>query len=203
MFFTPPNILKKIYPDLIWDFPDSPDEVFLTFDDGPTPDVTPWVLDQLRRYDFKATFFCLGKNVEQYPEIFQQILAEGHAVGNHTYSHQKGWGMKTGRYVEDVDLADDLIRSNLLRPPYGRIKQAQARVLAERYRLIMWSVLSRDYSTLVSPRRCLRGVKKRVTGGSIVLFHDSKKAFRNLRYALPRVLDHLHERRYRCPKIEL
>jgi len=202
MRFRPPRILKKIYPSMIWDFPDSPD-VFLTFDDGPNPEVTPWVLEQLRRYNFKATFFCLGKNVEQYPEVFQQILDEGHAVGNHTYSHQKGWEMKTWRYIEDVDFADDLIHSNLLRPPYGRIKPVQARVLSERYNLIMWSVLSQDYSKLVSPRKCLCNVTKHVTQGSIVLFHDSVKAFRNLRYALPRALDFLHENGYHCAKIEL
>ena len=187
---------------MIWNFPDSPN-VYLTFDDGPTPEVTPWVLEQLRKHGFKATFFCLGKNVEQHPEIFQQILAEGHAVGNHTYSHQKGWEMKTWRYVEDVDFADDLIHSNLLRPPYGRIKPVQARVLNERYNLIMWSVLSRDYSRLISPQKCLQNVTKHVTHGSIVLFHDSHKAFRNLKYALPRVLDFLHENGYTCSKIEL
>ena len=187
---------------MIWNFPDSQD-VYLTFDDGPTPDVTSWVLEQLRRYGFKATFFCLGKNVEQHPDIYQQILDEGHAVGNHTYSHQKGWEMKTWRYIEDVDFADDLIHSNLLRPPYGRIKPVQARVLSERYNLIMWSVLSQDYSLLVSPRKCLKNVTKHVTNGSIVLFHDSNKAFRNLRYALPRVLDFLHQQGYNCSKIEL
>ena len=202
MRFHPPRILRKIYPNVIWDFPDSR-EVYLTFDDGPTPEVTPWVLEQLRSYGFKATFFCLGKNVEQHPEIFQQILEEGHAVGNHTYSHQKGWGMKTWRYIEDVDFADDLIRSNLLRPPYGRIKPLQARLLSERYNIILWSVLSQDYSSLISPRKCLKNVTRHVRPGSIVLFHDSKKAFRNLRYALPRVLQFLHERGYACSKIEL
>ncbi|MDL2230428.1 polysaccharide deacetylase family protein [Alistipes sp. OttesenSCG-928-L06] len=202
MLFRPPRILKRIFPSLIWNFPDSR-EVYLTFDDGPTPEVTPWVLEQLRRYDFKATFFCLGKNVEQHPDVFQQILDEGHAVGNHTYSHQKGWEMKTWRYIEDIDFADDLIHSNLLRPPYGRIKPIQARLLSERYNLIMWSVLSQDYSRLISPRQCLHNVTRHVTNGSIVLFHDSVKAFRNLRYALPRALDYLHDNGFHCAKIEL
>jgi len=202
MLFRPPRILKKIFPTLIWNFPDSQD-IYLTFDDGPTPEVTPWVLEQLRRYDFKATFFCLGKNVEQHPQIFRQILEEGHAVGNHTYSHQKGWEMKTWRYIEDIDFADDLVHSNLLRPPYGRITPRQARLLSERYNLIMWSVLSQDYSSLISPRKCLRNVTQDVTPGAIILFHDSNKAFRNLRYALPRVLDFLHEQGYHCAKIEL
>lgn len=202
MLFRPPYLLKKIYPNLIWEFPDSL-EVFLTFDDGPTPEITPWVLDQLKQYDFKATFFCLGKNVEQYPEIFQRILDEGHAVGNHTYSHQRGWGMATGRYIQDVDFADNLIRSNLMRPPYGRIKPVQARLLSERYNIILWSILSQDYSRLVSPRRCLKNVTRYVHPGAIVLFHDSQKAFRNLRYALPRVLSFLKENGYSCTGIEL
>ena len=197
-----PLFIRRLMPSLIWDFPGSP-EVFLTFDDGPTPGITPWVLDQLRKYDAKATFFCLGKNVEQHPEIYQQILDEGHAVGNHTYSHQKGWEMKTWRYVEDVDFADDIIHSNLLRPPYGRIKPAQARVLSERYNLIMWSVLSQDYSKFVSPQKCLRNVTRHVEPGSIVLFHDSVKASRNLRYALPRTLQFLKDKGYRSAKIEL
>ncbi|MDR0954762.1 MAG: polysaccharide deacetylase family protein [Rikenellaceae bacterium] len=202
MQFKPPLLLKRLFPAVIWEFPESR-EVFLTFDDGPTPEITPWVLDQLREYGFKATFFCLGKNVEQHPEIFQRILDEGHAVGNHTYSHQKGWEMKTWRYIEDVDFADDLIHSNLVRPPYGRIKPAQARRLSERYRIVLWSVLSRDYSSLVSPRKCLKNVTKHVQGGSIILFHDSKKAFRNLKYALPRVLQFLKEQGYSCAPIEL
>lgn len=202
MYFKIPKILKKIYPQVIWDFPDSRD-VFLTFDDGPTPGVTRWILDQLRKYDFKATFFCLGKNVEQYPDLYERIVAEGHAVGNHTYSHQKGWEMKTWRYIEDVDFANDLVRSNLFRPPYGRIKPLQARLLKERYHLVMWSVLSQDYSSLVSPRKCLKNVIEHVEPGSIVLFHDSEKAFRNLHYALPRTLQFLHEQGYTCSKIEL
>lgn len=202
MYFKPPKILKKIFPTLIWEIEESGD-VFLTFDDGPSPEATPFVLDTLKQYGAQATFFCLGKNVEQYPELFQRILDEGHMVGNHTYSHQKGWQMKTWRYIEDVDFANNLIHSNLVRPPYGRIKPRQARLLSERYNLIMWSVLSRDYSRYVSPRKCVTNVTKHVRGGSIVVFHDSKKSFRNLRYALPRVLQFLQEKSYRCSGIEL
>lgn len=202
MQFKPPGIVRRLFPSVVWDFPERP-EVFLTFDDGPTSQITPWVLEQLRPYGFKATFFCLGKNVEQHPAIFQQILDEGHAVGNHTYSHQKGWGMKTGRYIEDVDFADGLIHSDLMRPPYGRIKPVQARLLSERYNIVLWSVLSQDYSALVSPRQCLKNVTGHLRPGSIVLFHDSQKAFRNLRYALPRVLAFLKENGCNCSKIEL
>ena len=205
MYIEPPKIVKRLFPDLIWSFSQQEvdGKVFITFDDGPTPEITPWILDTLSKFDAKATFFCLGKNVEQYPELFQMILEGGQAVGNHTYSHQKGWEMRTGRYVEDVDLADNFIHSNLFRPPYGRIKPAQARRLSERYKLIMWDVLSRDYSQLVSPRSCLNNVVKHVKSGSIVLFHDSRKAYRNLSYTLPRTLEFLRSKGLESVKIEL
>ena len=205
MYIEPPKIVKRLFPDLIWSFSQQEvdGKVFITFDDGPTPEITPWILDTLSKFDAKATFFCLEKNVEQYPELFQMILEGGHAVGNHTYSHQKGWEMRTGRYVEDVDLADNFIHSNLFRPPYGRIKPAQARRLSERYKLIMWDVLSRDYSQLVSPRSCLNNVVKHVKSGSIVLFHDSRKAYRNLSYTLPRTLEFLRSKGLESVKIEL
>ena len=205
MYIEPPKIVKRLFPDLIWSFSQQEvdGKVFITFDDGPTPEITPWILDTLSKFDAKATFFCLGKNVEQYPELFQMILEGGHAVGNHTYSHQKGWEMRTGRYVEDVDLADNFIHSNLFRPPYGRIKPSQARRLSERYKLIMWDVLSRDYSQLVSPRSCLNNVVKHVKSGSIVLFHDSRKAYRNLSYTLPRTLEFLRSKGLESVKIEL
>ena len=205
MYIEPPKIVKRLFPDLIWSFSQQEvdGKVFITFDDGPTPEITPWILDTLSKFDAKATFFCLGKNVEQYPELFQMILEGGHAVGNHTYSHQKGWEMRTGRYVEDVDVADNFIHSNLFRPPYGRIKPAQARRLSERYKLIMWDVLSRDYSQLVSPRSCLNNVVKHVKSGSIVLFHDSRKAYRNLSYTLPRTLEFLRSKGLESVKIEL
>ena len=189
MLFSAPPILRKIYPSLIWCFPNEQSGVFLTFDDGPNPETTPWVLDTLKQYNAKATFFCLGKNVEQHPDTFKLIRAAGHAVGNHSYSHQKGWGMKTGTYVEDIDLGDAFIRSQLFRPPYGRIGPNQARVLSERYKIIMWDVLSRDYSQRVSRTRCAGTVINKTRPGSIIVFHDSKKAMKNLSYALPTSLD--------------
>ncbi len=182
---------------------DSPDEVFLTFDDGPTPGVTEWVLETLGRFDAKATFFALGKNAEQYPQTFARILEAGHRVGNHTYSHQKGWGMSLRRYVEDIDFAAQIVHSDLFRPPYGRITPKQLRVLGERYNLIWWDVLSRDYSSLITPRQCVRRVLKRVRPGSIVVFHDSLKASRRLKYALPRVLEYIYESGWRCSSIEI
>ena len=189
-------------PDLIWEI-DDPEGVFLTFDDGPTPGVTEWILATLDKYGAKATFFVLGKNVEMYPDLYRRIVDAGHRVGNHTYSHQKGWGMSLERYTEDVDFANDLVNSELFRPPYARITPAQARFLGQRYKLVMWDIISRDYNRKLSPRACLRNVTKYLQGGSIVVFHDSEKAFRNMRYALPRTLERVRQLGPTCKTIEL
>lgn len=202
MRFTPPNFLKRMAPGLIWDMEGEPD-VYLTFDDGPTPGNTEWIIETLAKYDAKATFFCLGKNVEQHPETFRKLIEAGHKAGNHTYSHQKGWSMSLERYVEDVDFANQFMHSDLFRPPYGRIKPSQARILSERYALVMWDVLSRDYSSLITPRQCTKNVLKHVRAGSIVVFHDSWKSARNMRYALPRVLQYLKEKGLKCSVIEV
>ncbi len=191
-----------MFPSLIWSMPET-DSVYLTFDDGPTPGVTEFILDRLAEYDAKATFFCLGKNAEQHPHLFRMIVEGGHRIGNHTYSHQKGWNMSLERYLEDVDFANGLLRSDLFRPPYGRITPMQARRIGERYHIVMWDVLSRDYSQFVSPRSCLHNVTRHVRGGSIVAFHDSVKSFRNMRYALPRTLEYLREKGLKCAAIEL
>lgn len=202
MRIKPPKFLRKLMPDLIWDINDA-ENVYITFDDGPTPGVTEWILATLDKYDAKATFFCLGKNVEAYPDLYKRIIDAGHKTGNHTYSHQRGWGMSAERYVEDVDFAGDLIRSDLFRPPYARITPAQTRALAARYHLVMWDIISRDYNRKLSPKACLRNVIPYIEGGSIVVFHDSVKAFRNMRYALPRTLEHIRELGLKCAPIEL
>ena len=189
-------------PDLIWEIDDR-EGVFLTFDDGPTPGITEWILATLDKYDAKATFFVLGKNVEMYPDLFQRIVDAGHRVGNHTYSHQRGWGMSLERYTEDVDFANDFIHSNLFRPPYARITPAQTRLLAQRYKLVMWDIISRDYSRRVSPRGCLKNVVKYLEPGSIVVFHDSVKSFRNMRYALPHTLERIRQMGLKCKSIPL
>ncbi|MEG0467171.1 MAG: polysaccharide deacetylase family protein [Mucinivorans sp.] len=177
--------------------------IFITFDDGPQPQITPWVLDTLSKYNAKATFFCIGKNAEQYPEILERIRAEGHAVGNHTYSHCKGWGTKSGAYLQDVDMANTYLHTNLFRPPYGRISREQALQLSVRYKIVMWDILSRDYSSIVSHRRCVREVLPHLRGGSIIAFHDSLKASRNMRYTLPRLLAQATEQGFTCRAIEL
>ena len=202
MKLKPPKIIRHLFPSLIWEI-DDPEGVFLTFDDGPTPGITEWILAMLEKYDAKATFFVLGKNVEAYPDLFRRIVDAGHKVGNHTYSHQKGWGTSLERYIEDVDFANDLIHSELFRPPYARITPAQARALSQRYKLVMWDVLSRDYSRSLSPRKCLKNVTKHLEPGAIVVFHDSEKSFRNMRYALPRTLDKIRKLGLKCKTIEL
>ena len=202
MRLKPPKIVRRLMPDLIWEI-DDPDGVFLTFDDGPTPGVTEWILSTLDKYDAKATFFVLGKNVEMYPDLYQRIVDAGHKIGNHTYSHQKGWGMSLERYTEDVDFANDLLHTELFRPPYARITPAQARFLGQRYKLVMWDIISRDYNRQLSPRTCLKNVTKYLAPGAIVVFHDSEKAFRNMRYALPRTLEKIRQMGLRCKAIEL
>lgn len=197
-----PKIIKRIFPTFIWDFPDEKDGIFLTFDDGPRPEVTPWVLDQLDIYNAKATFFCIGKNVEMFPELFEEIKKRGHSVGNHSYSHVKGWRMKTGDYVRDIDTADDMIKSNLFRPPYARIGPNQARVLSERYNIIMWDILSRDYNRNISGKRCAKNVIPYLEPGSIVVFHDSIKCAKNLWVALPDVLEAIKTKGLICKRIE-
>lgn len=199
---SPPKFFQRLFPSLIWSFPDEKDGVFLTFDDGPTEDLTPWVLEQLKKYDAKATFFVLGKNVELNPHIYEQIVAAGHKIGNHTYSHQKGWATDTSQYIQDVDFANGFVHSNLFRPPYGRVKPSQLRVLKQRYKIIMWDVLSMDYSKRVSPRRVVNNVLNHIHPGAIIVFHDSRKAERSLRYALPRVLEAISQKGLKFKSIE-
>ncbi len=200
MRLKPPKILRRILPDLIWEI-DDPSSIYLTFDDGPTPGITEWILTTLDKYDAKATFFVLGKNIEMYPDLYEMILERGHKVGNHTYSHQKGWGMSLERYVEDVEFANDLIHSDLFRPPYGQIKPSQAKFLSHSYKLIMWDVISRDYNRRVSPEGCLGNVVPYIEGGSIIVFHDSDKSFRNMSYALPRTLQIAKEKGLKCKSL--
>lgn len=203
MRINPPKIIKKMFPSFIWSLPNERKELYLTFDDGPRPEVTPWVLDQLDKYNFKATFFCIGKNVEMHPELFEEIKRRGHAVGNHSYSHVKGWGMKTGDYVRDIDIAGDLIHSNLFRPPYARIGPNQARVLSERYNPVLWSIISRDYNRQLSGKGCARNVIPYIEEGSIIVFHDSVKCAKNLWVALPLVLEAIKRKGLHSAKIEL
>jgi peptidoglycan-N-acetylglucosamine deacetylase len=200
---NPPTWLRKLFYSLTWKFEDQPKTIYLTFDDGPTPEVTEWVLKTLDEYKAKATFFCLGRNVEKYPEIHQQVIQSGHAVGNHTYSHLKGWQTDTEEYVNDIHLAAQFINSKLFRPPYGRIHGKQIRQVKEHgYKLFMYDVLPEDYNHKVTPDKSLEITLKYTTNGSIVCFHDSVKASRNLYFVLPRFLKYFSEQGYNFKKLK-
>jgi peptidoglycan/xylan/chitin deacetylase (PgdA/CDA1 family) len=188
----PPELITRMMPRVTWGFYGEFKKVFLSFDDGPTPDVTPWVLNCLKEHNAKGTFFCLGRNVDHNPEIYNQILSEGHSVGNHTYSHLKGYGTRNQQYFDDIELAGQLIDSELFRPPYGRILTSQITEVLKNYRIIMWDVLSYDYNRRVSGDVIVKNVTKNVRSGSIVVFHDSAKARKNLYHALPKVLEYLN-----------
>jgi len=179
----------------------SEDEVYLTFDDGPVPDVTPFVLDTLARYGAKATFFCVGENVLKYPALYQRILDEGHTVGNHTHNHLNGWHTSTKKYLSNTTLAAKHIQSKLYRPPYGKLRPAQFRSLKKLYDVVMWDVLSMDYSSKVSPKRCADNVIENTSAGSIIVFHDSEKAKVNLEYALPRSMEYFQSRGWKMNKL--
>ncbi len=202
MYFRPPKYFIRNYPFVHW-YMTNTKSVFLTFDDGPSPEVTPWVLDQLDKYDAKATFFCIGKNAELYPELVEEIRKRGHSIGNHTYSHSKSLIRNCEEYVEDVDMANEFLNSNIVRPPYGRLSLSQLHRLTERFHIIMMDIVSRDYSRRCSPEHCLRNITKYVREGSIVGMHDSVKAEENLTYVLPRLLSFLQAKGLKCESINL
>lgn len=193
--------LKRIYDSYTWSMPAAEKNLFLTFDDGPHPIATPFVLKQLKQYNAMATFFCIGKNVERYPEIFKQITDEGHTIGNHTYNHLNGWKTHDELFLQDVLKASHVIDSSLFRPPYGRITSFQAKNLkpvmkGKEVNVVMWDVLSGDFDKKCTPENCLGNVVLSAVPGSIIVFHDSEKAFPNLEYALPRVLSYFLKKGY-------
>lgn len=187
-----PFWLKALYPSYLWRVPTTDKRLYLTFDDGPIPDVTEFVLETLRKYRAKATFFCIGDNVRKHPTVFGQVIEQGHRVGNHTYHHLNGWKTPDEAYLANTQQCTELLPpgTNLFRPPYGRIKRAQARVILQNNQLVMWDVLSGDFAQEIAPPSCLRKTLQYARPGSILLFHDSLKARRNMEYAVPRVLDH-------------
>jgi peptidoglycan/xylan/chitin deacetylase (PgdA/CDA1 family) len=190
-----PLVVKKLFPKFIWDIPNSSKEIYLTFDDGPTPEITDWTLYLLKQYNAKATFFCIGNNVQKFPDIFQNIINEGHTIGNNTYNHLKGWKTSTEDYLDDIQKAQTVIDSKLFRPPYGQItpKQGSA-ILALGYKVIMWNVLSIDWDDFVSRKTCFNNVISKAHSGSIIVFHDSMKASKNMQYTLPKVLEHFSKK---------
>jgi peptidoglycan-N-acetylglucosamine deacetylase len=197
-----PKLLQWLFPRRVWAFSRKEPNVYLTFDDGPIPEVTPWVLDQLKTHNAKATFFCIGDNVQKHPEIFKRIIAEGHTIGNHTFNHLNGWHTETSEYVENVLKCEEIFNSEfriqnselLFRPPYGKITSKQAKTLQQKgYKIVMWDVLSADFDPSISKEKCLQNVTKNIQPGSVVIFHDSLKAEKNLRYVLPKVLEYLQK----------
>lgn len=196
-FVRPIFFLPYVYNKSIWRKEKKKNNIYLTFDDGPIPELTPWVLDILKERNIKATFFCVGENIVKHPEIFERIKNEGHAVGNHTHNHLKGWTTSDEAYLQNVQTCQELTQTDLFRPPYGRATRSQLRHLAKTHRIIMWDVLTGDYDSTISPDQVYRNAVDYVRNGSIIVFHDNIKAKENLQYALPKSLDELLARGFR------
>ncbi len=189
-----PTLFKYLWPNLIWNIPGSEKKIFLTFDDGPIPGLTEWVIQVLSEYEIKATFFCVGENIKKHPEQFSKLLEAGHSIGNHTYHHLNGRKVSTEEYLDDVLLCDKTldtqnISTDLFRPPYGRLKTSQRNSLKDK-RIVMWDVLSKDYAASLKPENILQGTIKATQPGSIVVFHDNQKAEKNLKAVLPKYINH-------------
>ena len=190
-FVKTPRWVQALFPKYTWQKNSTQKKIFLTFDDGPHPQHTIFVLNELRKINAKATFFCIGKNVDLYPEIYNKILLEGHAVGNHTQNHLRGRATQNEEYIANVNAASSFIKSNLFRPPYGSIKKSQAEILMKQnpaFEIVMWTVLSADFDHNITKEKCLKNVISKTKNGAIVLFHDSEKASEKMYYALPKFL---------------
>lgn len=198
----PPFLYRLLFPGAVWRMPQDNKCVYLTFDDGPIPEVTPWVLDFLDQQEIKATFFCVGDNVRKYPEVYQEILSRGHKTGNHTFNHLQGLRTWTRNYLNNVAKAAELIQSNLMRPPHGHIRIPQFLMLRRKYRVVMWDLVTRDYSKILSGEEVLNNVRRLTRNGSIIVFHDSLKSEKNLRYALPKAVEWLKSEGYEFRIIE-
>ncbi len=196
--------VQQLFPSCIWNFGALGEKtIYLTFDDGPMQEITPWVLDLLNEYNAKATFFCIGANVVKHPDIFELIKKNGHAIGNHSQTHVNGWKTLYADYLKDVDQCSKLIDSKLFRPPYGKLKPLQLRNLKKKYKIIMWSFLTGDYLKTLSCEKVLEEMKMKITGGDIVVFHDSRKAEKNLKNLLPQVLSYFSSLGYHFKAINL
>ena len=204
-----PKIIKLLFFNQVWDIPNSENTIYLTFDDGPTPEITERVLEILDKYHIKATFFCIGDNVRKHPEIVQKILSKQHSVGNHTYSHLKGWKTPTKTYISNSEACEiklnslfKIRNSKLFRPPYGKITPWQSYKLRKLgYKIIMWDVLSKDYDASISAEKCYENVIQNVSSGSIVVFHDSNKAKENVLNSLEKTIETLKSKGFKFEKI--
>lgn len=192
----PPWFYRVLFPGVIWRIPASEKCVYLTFDDGPIPEVTPWVLDVLDRYGVKATFFMVGDNVRKHPDIYRMVVERGHRIGNHTFNHIQGIHYWTRNYLVNVKKAAALIPSDLFRPPHGHMRLPQVLTLRRHFRIIMWDVVTRDYSPHMTPNGVLNVVKNYTRNGSVIVFHDSLKAEKNMRIAMPKAIEWLQKEGY-------
>lgn len=197
LLVRPPQLLRSFYKGSYWRMDKIEPIIYLTFDDGPIPELTPWVLDILAKYQVKATFFCVGDNILKNPEIFERIKNEGHQVGNHTFNHVKGWQLKQSVYLDNIEKCQQLTKTNLFRPPYGRIKKSQFKSLSRDYKVVFWDVLSYDYDKMITPKKCLDNSVKYTRNGSIIVFHDNIKAQINLKFALPHYIEHFLKLNYK------
>ena len=195
-FVRIPNIIKKLYPKIIWEIPGKEKILYLTFDDGPHPEITPYILDQLDKYHAKASFFCLGTMAEKNPQTLELIRQKGHVVGNHSYSHPNGWKTNTADYLADIEKAGKIISSKIFRPPYGKIKRAQSSLLHSQFSIFNFSLLPGDYDSSISSEKCYQNLADNVRSGDIICLHDSEKAWKHLQYCLPRWLQFLSEQQY-------
>lgn len=191
-------LVRTLYPSFTWRIPTGNKEIYLTFDDGPIPDVTEWVLDKLSVYQAKATFFCVGDNIRKHASVFEKVKQGGHAIGNHTYHHLNGWNTPTQAYINNVETFQQEagMAVDLFRPPYGKITRKQAAIIRQTHRIIMWDVLSGDFDQHLHPQTCLHKSIQHTESGSIIIFHDSLKAWKNLEYVLPRYLTYFSDRGY-------
>jgi peptidoglycan-N-acetylglucosamine deacetylase len=205
MFLYKSNILfKRIFPNFIWDLPAEKPTIYLTFDDGPIPNETEFVLDLLKLHDIKATFFCIGKNIVENPKIFNRIISNGHSIGNHTMNHLNGWATDNDQYIADFEKCKSLLPStSLFRPPYGKISKAQSKIVQKNHKIIMWDVISGDFLPDLDPEICLQKCIKYTKSGTIIVFHDSIKASRIMRYVLPRYIAFFKEKGYEFESIKI
>ena len=210
-FIKTPQIVKSIFKNWIWDVSSVENTIYLTFDDGPTPKITDWTLEVLEEYQAQATFFCIGKNMVENPDIYQKIVAKGHAVGNHTQNHVNGWKTKTTAYLDELTICENhidkqspvnMVHVKLFRPPYGKLSLIQARKIRMKgYKIIMWDVLSADFDKAITREKCLQNVLKNSGNGSIIVFHDSLKASGKLQFVLPKVLGFFKDKGYKFKKL--
>ena len=198
-----PQFFQNLFPNFVWNVPTHEKVLHLTFDDGPVPEVTPWVLDELKKYNAKATFFCVGDNIQKHKLIYDRIVAEGHTVGNHSFNHLSGWKTDNISYFHNIRYCASLVNTKYFRPPYGRIKPTQAQFLQRHYKIIMWDVLSGDFDNSITKERCYANVANNAKEGSIVVFHDNVKAKANLTYALPKVLKDYSNQGYSFENIDV